>query len=215
MRGARCGAPARSRRPCRRRRSTPGPPMVWRNSRQRTMPRERVPHPARSGCGFRLDARDLVVFDPHRHGRVSSRWIRLSAPRSCSGRSTTLGIGPRPVEDLVPGGSPARSLRLVCLPSRPRLRLCTGSPRTNRAASGRARRRSARAAAGPCGETTSAPRHSAPPTCSGVCNGSGGASVTRQAKPCHPSAGADVSRIRRNHTYDSWAPGDLNPEPAD
>ena len=47
---------------------------------------------------------------------------------------------------------------------------------------------------------TAAPRHSAPPTWLGACNGSGGASVTPQAEPCHPSAGADVSRIRRNHT---------------
>jgi hypothetical protein len=45
---------------------------------------------------------------------------------------------------------------------------------------------------------TSAPRHSAPPTCSGVCRGSGGAGVTLQPEPCHPSAGADVSRVRRN-----------------
>jgi hypothetical protein len=37
-----------------------------------------------------------------------------------------------------------------------------------------------------------------PVNMAGVCNGSGGTSVTRQAKACHPSAGADVSRIRRN-----------------
>ena len=47
---------------------------------------------------------------------------------------------------------------------------------------------------------TSAPRHSAPPTCSGVCRGSCGAGVTLQPEPCHPSAGADLSRVRRNQT---------------
>ncbi len=39
---------------------------------------------------------------------------------------------------------------------------------------------------------TFAPRHSAPPTCQGVCRGSGGTSVTHQAYPCNPSPGANV-----------------------
>src|SRR3972149_9830162 len=61
---------------------------------------------------------------------------------------------------------------------------------------------------------TSAPRHSAPPTCR-ECRGSGGASVTLQVKPCHPSAGAEMSRIRRNHTGTPWGGQDLNLRPTD
>src|SRR5437870_2711803 len=52
---------------------------------------------------------------------------------------------------------------------------------------------------------TSVPPHSAPPTCSGVCRGSGGAGVTHQAKPRHPSAEAETSRVRR--TKQSFSSG--------
>ncbi len=34
-----------------------------------------------------------------------------------------------------------------------------------------------------------------------MCRGSGGAGVTHQPEPRNPSAGADVSRIRRNQTF--------------
>ncbi len=60
---------------------------------------------------------------------------------------------------------------------------------------------------------TSAPRHSAPPTCSGVCRGSGGASVTHQARPRHPSGEADESRIRRDQTILWSRSGESNPGP--
>jgi ABC-2 type transport system ATP-binding protein len=49
----------------------------------------------------------------------------------------------------------------------------------------------------------------------GECRGSGGASVNHQPEPRNPSAGADMSRVRRNQTPGRWAPGDSNPEPAD
>jgi hypothetical protein len=62
---------------------------------------------------------------------------------------------------------------------------------------------------------TSAPRHPAPPACSGVCRGSGGASVTYQAKPCHPSGAADMSRNRRNQTLRRWGGQASNLRPTD
>ena len=46
------------------------------------------------------------------------------------------------------------------------------------------------------------------------CHGSGEATVTHQVKPCHPQAGAKMSRIRWNQTATLCARRDSNPQPA-
>ncbi len=45
----------------------------------------------------------------------------------------------------------------------------------------------------------------------GECHGSGGASVTHQPEPRNPSAGAEMSRVRRNHTISVVGPPGLEP----
>ena len=106
--------------------------------------------------------------------------------------------------------APRRSVRPVDQPSKPLVLVPTQPPMHRLARhtepaqppprSGR------RHGSPPAPPDTAAPRHSAPPAWSGVCNGSGGASVMDQAEPRHPSAGAETSRVRRSQTVAARGP---------
>lgn len=160
---------------------------------------------------MKLRARACVVIE--RRGATSSNGGEDHRAQAGAGPSQGCAFGPRAPRPRPPEPSGASTWadggtgrRALPAPG-PRTNAAIGAPPGVTRRSGAPPARSKRHRGSPrVLPDTSAPRHSAPPTCSGVCRGSGGAGVTLQPEPCHPSAGADVSRIRRGWDGDGSPP---------